>query len=949
NTYIGDYYKSVNFYIDAISNYNRLGMPEKARYAHLGLGHDFLKIYNVGMGQNLAPVPILLRGGIIMNEETSSASAIKNEHIMKQLIRTGSLVDHYGICHSILNSPIIDTHILAWVFVYIRLFSIKDIKQDMRNNYQTKDISHIQNELSMALTKVYMDTLSYNDISDTSMARVLIRNIFNFTPRGGGNGDELRLFILDTMRRHGIREGHRPGIDDPFLEEWHQKLHSCCTPEDIGICEAYILFQETNSHDLFYKNLWERNGISVDYLKNMPRPLGHAPRYMPQLIPDLKHLLWILKQIHGGSDNFHYLLEVSKWQLDKELYSMLEDVRDHFGTWWIPGKIVDCRQRLRRLLQGHCPRDPLMIDVALDNIYKTSIEKFDLRSLSGDDIIALILLTLQNIHLSCDNEKTDSCIHLWDRIKNSPEKDKWSREWGLQAFAALTYIQSMIHSYMDELYEYIEPKARLLGESCGVPESYLTNFTEEVIRSQNTFVLSKLVDALFPMLRKTAHIGPWKIISHGEGSANGAVRKIESLLSIQGCQSERPHIIISQKIDGIEDIPNWVTAIITASNVDILSHIAIRCRNAKVILCTCYEQDEFEKLALYEGKTLTVEIENDRIRYHEDNLNKIKTIINEKKRARNNNGCSKSGNLMKIGKIASDIIKTPFSAMLPFEAFEKTLRNNRAACNLFEKLTLELASRHQDYSSILSEIRTLINNLTLPPEIIQDIREQIISREGMASQWTESLEKAVISNIKKVWGSAWNERAYLSRFSRNLNNNSIRMGVLMQNVIPADYSFIIHTRNPLSNNDSEMLSEIAVGLGESLTGNSTGTPLCIVSDKKERTHRIISYPSKQSAYFDSHLDDSYIMRSDSNDEDLSDFTGAGLYDSYLTNEPVHAFVKYDKEKLFWDKKFQYFLFDSLIKISEEIEGIMKCPQDIEGVYAQNSFYIVQTRNLPRNA
>jgi alpha-glucan,water dikinase len=625
---------------------------------------------------------------------------------------------------------------------------------------------------------------------------------------------------------------------------------------------------------------------------------------------------------------------------------MLKDVRDHFGAWWIPGKIIECRHRLKRLLQDNCPRDPLMIDVALDNIYKASIEQIDLRTLSGDDITALILLTLQNIHLSYDNEKISSCIDLWNHVKNSPDKVKWSHEWGLQAFAALTYIQLMIHSYADELSESIQPKALLLGESCSIPESYLTNFTEEVIRSQNTFVLSKLVDKLFPMLRETAHIGRWKIVSHGKGNATGIIKVTDSLLSLQGSQFEKPHIMIVKKIDGIEDIPNWVSAIITTSDIDILSHIAIRCRNAKVILITCYEQDEFEKLTLYEGKTLSFVIENDRIRYHEDSLKKIESINHEKKRVYNKNGGSKSGNLMKIATKVSDFIKIPLSATLPFEAFEKTLNNNPEALTLFRKLTGALASHHQDYSSILSEIRGLINNLILPSDIIQSIRKRIISQEKVLNQWSESLEKAVILNIKKVWGSVWNERAYLSRFSRNLDNNQIRMGVLMQNVIPADYSFIIHTKNPLSNNDSEMLSEIVVGLGETLTGNSPGTPLCVVSDKKEQIHRIIFYPSKQLAYFDSNQDDSYIMRSDSNDEDLSDFAGAGLYDSFLTNKPIQTFVKYDKEKLFWNRSFQYFLFDSLIRIAEEIEGIMKCPQDIEGIYANDSFYIVQTRNLP---
>ncbi|MGA1843378.1 MAG: phosphohistidine-like domain-containing protein [bacterium] len=878
-----------------------------------------------------------------MREHIERVGAEYAERIPAQLTRTGSLVDHYCICHDILNAPDIDTHMLAWVFVYMRLFSIKDMRKDMRGYYQTKDISHIQNELSMALARVYVKALSCPD-RDTSFDRVLIRNIMNLTPRGGGNGDELRLFILDMMRRHGIREGHRPGIDDPFIEEWHQKLHSCCTPEDIGICEAYILFQETNSSDLFYKMLWERNGISVDYLRHMPRPLTHAPRYMPQLIPDLKHLLWILKQVHGGSSNFHYLLEVSKWQLDKELHSMLQDVNNHYGEWWIPGRIVDCRQRLRLLLRNHCPRDPLMIDVALDNRYKTAVERIDLRTLSGDDLVALVLLSLRNIHLSYENETIAACIDLWNRLNSVPDRDTWSREWALQTVAALNYIQSAVHSFSDGLYNLIQPKALLLGRSCEIAESYLMNCAEEVIRSQNTYALSRLIDALFPMMRETAHIGCWKIVSRGKGTGTGRVKATGSLPSLHDRQDEGSHIMVVDAIDGTEDIPPWVSAIITKSDVDILSHIAIRCRDSKVLLSTCYEQDVFERLKSYDGATLTVVIENDRIHYREHGMDDAGTTIHQQQAMRGRNRRSKSGNLLDIHDKVSAFIKTPLSATVPFEAFERVLLGNPEAFSLFTKLTDALASHPQDYPSILSDIRTLIQDLSVPSDVVQSIRERITSQGCMAVQWSGPFQEAIISTIKRVWGSVWNERAYLSRFHRNHGSNGICMGILIQNVIPADYSFIIHTRNPLSDNGDEILSEIVVGLGETLTGNAPGTPLCVVSDKRRKDHTIVSYPSKPIAYLDSHRENSFIVRSDSNDEDLPDFSGAGLYDSHLIYKPTRAFVRYDQERLFWDRDFQQVMFDSLIRIAGEIEDIMQSPQDIEGVYAGDSFYVVQTRN-----
>ena len=46
-----------------------------------------------------------------------------------------------------------------------------------------------------------------------------------------------------------------------------------------------------------------------------------------------------------------------------------------------------------------------------------------------------------------------------------------------------------------------QPKAVLLGRACKVPEAYITNFSEESIRSQPSFMLSLLLRQLMPELR----------------------------------------------------------------------------------------------------------------------------------------------------------------------------------------------------------------------------------------------------------------------------------------------------------------------------------------------------------------------------------------------------------------------------------------------------------------
>ena len=79
---------------------------------------------------------------------------------------------------------------------------------------------------------------------------LLARYMLSFCSRGGGRGEDIWLEILHIMRRHNIREGSRPGIDDRFLEQWHQKLHQNTSPDDIAIASAYIAFLERCSPPL---------------------------------------------------------------------------------------------------------------------------------------------------------------------------------------------------------------------------------------------------------------------------------------------------------------------------------------------------------------------------------------------------------------------------------------------------------------------------------------------------------------------------------------------------------------------------------------------------------------------------------------------------------------------------------------------------------------------------
>ena len=57
------------------------------------------------------------------------------------------------------------------------------------------------------------------------------------------------------------------------------------------------------------------------------------------------------------------------------------------------------------------------------------------------------------------------------------------------------------------------------------------------------------------------------------------------------------------------------------------------------------------------------------------------------------------------------------------------------------------------------------------------------------------------------------------------------MAVLIQQVVPADYAFVIHTVNPSNGNRDELFAEVVLGLGETLVGNYPGRALSFVWNK----------------------------------------------------------------------------------------------------------------------
>ncbi|MBA0563218.1 hypothetical protein Golob_008212, partial [Gossypium lobatum] len=242
----------------------------------------------------------------------------------------------------------------------------------------------------------------------------------------------------------------------------------------------------------------------------------------------------------------------------------------------------------------------------------------------------------------------------------------------------------------------------------------------------------------------------------------------------------------------------------------------------------------------------------------------------------------------------------------------------------------------------LGEIRQTVLQLAAPPELVKELKTKMLS-SGMPWPGDEGEQRweQAWTAIKKVWASKWNERAYFSTRKAKLDHEYLCMAVLVQEIINADYAFVIHTTNPSSGDSSEIYAEVVKGLGETLVGAYPGRALSFICKKNNLSSpQVLGYPSKPIALF---IRRSIIFRSDSNGEDLEGYAGAGLYDSAPMDEEEKVVVDYSCDPLLNDGKFQQSILSSIAGAGKAIEELYRSPQDIEGVIRDGKVYVVQTR------
>ena len=169
--------------------------------------------------------------------------------------------------------------------------------------------------------------------------------------------------------------------------------------------------------------------------------------------------------------------------------------------------------------------------------------------------------------------------------------------------------------------------------------------------------------------------------------------------------------------------------------------------------------------------------------------------------------------------------------------------------------------------------------------------------------------------IRKVWASLWTRRATLSRREAGIAHAQAHMAVLIQRMLAPDYSFVVHTANPLNGNSGEVYIELVVGLGETLVSASArGTPYRFVCDKASGAVTTLAF---------------------------ADFSCA--LECAPAGGHQHRTVNYSKVELSFNAAARNTLIQRLGRIAGRVEKQFQKPQDIEGCVVGSEIYLVQSR------
>lgn len=300
-------------------------------------------------------------------------------------------------------------------------------------------------------------------------------------------------------------------------------------------------------------------------------------------------------------------------------------------------------------------------------------------------------------------------------------------------------------------------------------------------------------------------------------------------------------------------------------------------------------------------------------------------------------GGNKADGARRLAELASHPgagFKTPPALVVPFGGLTAALRAAPPIEAEYRRIITAINTSSEGLPAAAKRLRELIQQLTVPEEIVAGVaakcsrHTRLIVRSSANDEDLANLAGAglyesvanvppaeVATAIREVWASLWTRRAVVSRQQAGVPQTQVHMAVLLQQLLVPDFSFILHTVNPINQNRREVYAELVVGLGETLASAATrGNPYRLVCHRDSGAVSTLAFASFSDA---------------------------------LWPEPDGGLrpgkVDYSQVSLSLEPETREKLGRRLAAIAQLVETAFHQPQDIEGVVKGEEIYLVQSR------
>ena len=289
----------------------------------------------------------------------------------------------------------------------------------------------------------------------------------------------------------------------------------------------------------------------------------------------------------------------------------------------------------------------------------------------------------------------------------------------------------------------------------------------------------------------------------------------------------------------------------------------------------------------------------------------------------------KGANLGELARIQG--ITVPDGFCISTEAFKRIIGESPTVDKLLDQLSLLTAEDRDKILALGNEIRKVIEEITIPKDINEEITERLkqpgeknayavrssataedlptASFAGQQDTYLNIIGKDdILKHVSKCWASLFTERAIMYRIQNGFDHRKVYLSVVVQKMILPEVAGILFTADPVTSSRKILSIDAGFGLGEAMVSGLVNADNYKVrngkiTDKKISTKKLAVYALPNGGTKQQEIDPG---RQD---------------DQALTDEQILK----------------------LGQTGRRIEEHFGLPQDIEWCLEDGTFYIVQSR------